>query len=219
MFLQWAGRLGAETEVVPVQLPGRETRMREEPYASLDELVGPCLGALAPFLDLPFCVYGHSMGSLIAYEFTRELVRRGLPQPRRLLASGRKAPHVTDDFPKLSYLSDPELLAGLEERYGAHFPDSMRELVELMLPTIRADVRLVDTYAHRPEPALAVPVSVFSGRDDASVPEDSARRWSELTRGPFDIQFFDGGHFFTTTAQDRFLEALRGALAEAGGAS
>ena len=94
IFRGWTALLPADLEVCPVQLPGREGRLREAPFTHMEPMVNALVDALQPYFDLPFVLFGHSMGAAIAFELTRELRRRGRPQPLHLFAAGRRAPHL-----------------------------------------------------------------------------------------------------------------------------
>src|SRR6202035_2395188 len=88
----WAAALPGDVEVCPVQLPGRESRLREPPFVSAERLVLALADALHPHLALPFAFFGHSMGAMLSFELARELRRRGRPLPVHLFVSGRRAP-------------------------------------------------------------------------------------------------------------------------------
>ncbi len=88
----WAQDLGRDMDVCYVQLPGRENRFREPPFTSPESLVDAVATSLAPWVDRPYILYGHSFGGIVAFEVARELRRRGLGEPRHFFASASRAP-------------------------------------------------------------------------------------------------------------------------------
>jgi surfactin synthase thioesterase subunit len=213
-FYRWKRALPA-VDVCPVLLPGREMRLAEPSLEDADGLVDDLLEAVAPYLDVPFAIFGHSMGALLAYEWALRLQDAGLRQPLCLFVSGRDAAHRPFGHRELHLLGDVEFVAELQRRYGgssAVLEDA--ELREVFLPILRADIRLVEGYRHEAEVLLTCPVMAFAGRDDRSVAEAGLTAWSELTRGSFAEQRFDGDHFYHSgVGQEALLRAIGERLA------
>src|SRR5215213_1931004 len=89
IYRLWPQNLPSEVEVCGAHLPGRGTRLREQPFTGLDALVDAAAEAIAPSLDKPFALFGHSMGAMISFELARRLCDQGRPQPTHLFVSGR----------------------------------------------------------------------------------------------------------------------------------
>ncbi|MGW4113681.1 thioesterase II family protein [Actinosynnema sp. NPDC004786] len=211
----WRGALGEDVEVCPVELPGRQTRLRERPVDRLGPLVDALASALGDELDVPYAVFGHSLGALVAFELARELRRRGAGEPRVLFASGGAAPRLPRLRRPVHDAPDDRVIALLKTLGG--LPDDVLdepELLRLFLPTIRADFAVFETYGYRPEPPLACPVVVFTGREDVEVPPARVAPWSAESTGPFASHVLPGGHFFVHTARPALLDLVRAALAE-----
>lgn len=214
-FRPWGrdGRLPARVELCCVQLPGRESRLREPPFVRVPPLLDALEEALAPELDRPFAFFGHSMGTIVAFELAHRLRERGGPEPRLLVMSGRQAPHLPDDDP-VHGLPDDELIARLRAYRGTP-PEVLAhpELMALVLPTLRADFELVETY-RPPEgrPPLAQPITVFGGEEDEDASAEELAAWGELTTGRCAVRTFPGGHFFVHEERDAVLAALGAAL-------
>lgn len=195
-FRPWEGAL-REAHVCPVQLPGREDRFPEEPFRTVGPLVDAALDALAPALRGPFAVYGHSVGALVAYEFTRALRRAGGPRPVHLFVSGRVAPQLRNPGSALHELPEPEFLRFVHSMGGipAHALRS-RAFAELIVPLLRADISVNETYAHREEEPLDLPLTALAGHEDPRVPTDWVRPWAAHTKREFAFHVLPGGHFF-----------------------
>lgn len=208
-FRGWADVLPAEVEVCPVQLPGRENRLAEPAFDHVEPLVAALADALEPYLDLPYALFGHSNGALIGFEAARALRARGRPLPAHFFASGRRAPDVASARPPIGDLPDEGFLADLRELGG--LPPALlehEELLGLLLPVLRADVRVNETYAFAEAPPLECPLTAYGGVADAKVTRESLEAWRRHASGPFVLRMFPGGHFFHQDGRDAFLRTL-----------
>jgi medium-chain acyl-[acyl-carrier-protein] hydrolase len=209
IFRDWAQDLPDFVEVCPVQLPGRENRFQEALLTCLEPLIEALAGELAPQLDPPFAFFGHSMGALVAFELARRLHRDGRPLPARLLVAGCGAPSIRTQDPPMHTLPDAEFrsrLRGLNGTPAAVFDDD--ELMELLLPNLRADIGLCETYTFIPGPRLTCPISAWGGLGDDTVSHRELDVWREHTIGPFRLRMLPGDHFFLRTAQPLLLRGL-----------
>jgi medium-chain acyl-[acyl-carrier-protein] hydrolase len=208
-FRGWQGDLPLSIESSPVQLPGRGARISEPPFESLHETVEALAHALSPFFDKPFAFFGHSMGALIALELSRRLRREKKALPLHLFVSGRRAPQCPDIEPPIHKLSDSDLIARLRRFNGTpHDALDHPELMQLMLPLLRADFSVCETYQYYEEPALDCPITVFGGIGDREVPAAALPPWREHTTAAFSLHMFPGDHFFLHTAQSDMLHLI-----------
>jgi medium-chain acyl-[acyl-carrier-protein] hydrolase len=207
-FRLWPAALPADVEVLAIELPGRETRMREPRFERLDPLVAALTDAVASRIEPPFAIYGHSLGSLVGFGFARELRRRGLPGPRHLFMSGRRAPQLPERS-ALATLPDRDLLAALRRMGG--IPEvvfAQPDLVAWYLPIIRADIRISELEVIADDAPLACPITAFGGLADELATPAEIEAWRSQTTAAFDHELFGGGHFFIQTARDGFLGSL-----------
>lgn len=217
VFRTWGKTLGQAVEVCPVQLPGRESRFRDAPYTDLSALVDVLAEQVGAYDDKPFALFGHSMGSLLAFELTRGLRRRGGPRPVALFVSAHRAPHLPLRRNPLCDLPEPEFIAGVRRLGG--FPEGVlesRELLDFLLPPLRADLALCDRYRHAPEAPLDCPFHLYAGRRDAEVMPYEVDAWREHTTGPAELRVFPGDHFFLRSDAEALLQAIRQGLAGQG---
>ncbi len=197
VYRAWADRLGDVAELWSVRLPGRELRLRETPYRRLSALVTDLADELAPYVHEPFVFYGHSMGALISFELCREFRRRGRPLPRHLIVSGRPAPHIAPPRSDRHEMSDEEFLEELRGLGGTQTEILQdEELCRLLMPCLRADFELCETYAYAEEEPLSCSISALGGTLDADVPAENIAAWKTHTRGEFRSGMMSGGHFF-----------------------
>ncbi len=209
LFQSWFRNLPRTVEVCPVQPPGRGHRLREQPFNRLEQLVQAAAEQLRPYFDLPFAFFGHSMGALISFELARLLRREGREQPRHLFVSGSNAPQLCSPDRLIHDLPEPELIEELLKLNGT--PREVLdhpELMELMLPIIRADMAVCETYAYKPEPPLDSAISAFGGLQDPDVPRQGVRAWESQTSSSFAMWMFEGDHFFLHQAQPQMLRII-----------
>ncbi|HEX8146868.1 MAG TPA: alpha/beta fold hydrolase [Pyrinomonadaceae bacterium] len=209
IYRQWPDGLPPDVEVCAVQLPGRGAHLRTPPHTRMGPLVAELGRELRPYFDRPFALFGHSMGAVIAFELARLLRRAGGPAPSHLFVSGRRAPQTTAP-PKHTYLlPDDELIEEVRGLNGTP-PEVLEheELMRLMLPMLRADFALIQTYEYVPEPPLDCPVTAFGGAHDEDVGREAIEAWREQTASSFAMQMFDDGHFFLNNLRPQLLQAV-----------
>jgi medium-chain acyl-[acyl-carrier-protein] hydrolase len=209
LFRDWERHLPQKVDVCPIRLPGRGARIAERPFTALPPLVHTLARALAPFRDIPFAVFGYSMGAVIAFELARCLRRGRDPGPVHLFPAGCRAPHWPEMSPPIHQLPDATLAAELVRRYGAASQIVQnRELMRIMLPTIRADFAICETYVHILEPPLPCPITVFGGICDSTVDPISLDAWRWHTDKGFSLRLLPGHHSFITNSRRPLLATI-----------
>jgi surfactin synthase thioesterase subunit len=215
VYRLWSAGLPEQVEVIALQLPGRESRLREPPLSSISQIVAAIVPEILPLLDRPYVFFGHSMGALLATELVRELTGRGIPPPEQLIVSGRRLPQVPDSEPAMASLPDEEFVAEINRRFGG-IPAQVRhdrELMELLLPALRADIAALES--HRPGEAtqLECPIAVFGGAEDPRVPREQLEAWRTATRAGFHLRMFPGDHFYLNPHRVQVLAQVSSILA------
>lgn len=208
MFRGWREGLPPEVDVWAAQLPGRENRVAERPLRRMGPLVDALYDAITKHLDLPYAFYGHSMGALVAYELAHRLRSAGAPEPAHLFLAAFRAPQLPNPNIRIYHLPDEVLKTVLRtEGTPQHILDN-EEIMRALLPTLRADIELCDTYEYRAESPLRVPISVFGGHQDVRVSRSDLEPWRAQAGGPFRLAMIPGSHFFLHSAQDLLLGEL-----------
>ena len=197
VFHKWSELLPSTVEICALELPGRGRRLFETPFTDIDLLL-PVLGPeLLPFLDIPFACFGHSLGARVAFEVCRWLRETAQLTPQHLWAAAARAPHLPPDVPPIHGLPDADFIFKLRRYSGT--PEEVLnnpELMTLMLPALKADFSLLETYQYRPAPQLACPITCFWGKQDEVAIQADVAAWQQHT-DMFSLEAVPGNHFFT----------------------
>ena len=212
-YHKWPATLPDGVEMWGIRLPGREIRLREPAHRQIDDMVADAAAALRPFLDRPFVIFGHSLGALLGYELVRHWRNEDGPQPHHLIVSGHRAPHRPPLQPKChqapdaAFLQRVRRLGGTQDKFFA-----MTELVEMMLPTLRADFAAWETYRYQEDEILDLPITAFGSTDDSEAQEIDIAAWRQHTNHDFNYQIFSGDHFYLQTNPEPLLKQIGGIL-------
>lgn len=176
---------------------------------SITEIVDHVVIEMRGHLALPYALFGHSMGAIVAFELARRLRDLGLPPPAHLYASGARAPHLPrapalHHLPHEAFVAGVVALGGLPAEIAAE-PD----LMEMLLPSLRADFTAIDTWSYSPAPPLGHPITALGGTDDPRVSPDHLAGWADHTTGAFRTRVFPGGHFYLDGHRAAVVDSLR----------
>ncbi|MGW5330074.1 thioesterase II family protein [Streptomyces sp. NPDC004014] len=203
--------LAPDAEMFAVQYPGRQDRRGEPCVDSVPALADAVVGELRRWQDRPLALFGHSMGSSVAFEVARRLEAEGIT-PAALFVSGRRSPRMIRDE-GIHRADDDVLIAHLARLSGTDariLGDP--ELMELILPAMRADYRAAETYRYTPGPPLRCPLYVITGDDDPQLSPAEARDWATHTTGAHELTVLPGGHFYLASHWSRVAELIRARL-------
>jgi medium-chain acyl-[acyl-carrier-protein] hydrolase len=220
-FRTWSGRLLPNVDPLVMVFPGRGPRLRETPATRLRELAASLASVVEGEGPRRLAFFGHSLGALLAFEIVRELTRRGAAPPIHLFVSSRRGPRLPEPGEDVHKLPDAEFVDEVQRRYDA-VPEEVRsepELMELLLPALRADFEMLETYEYVAEPPLECPITAISGLEDDRVPLESLQAWRDETVGPFRVRRFPGGHFYFRQADEELAQLVRLALVDGAGVS
>jgi surfactin synthase thioesterase subunit len=214
-FSKWEKELDPRIELRPIELAGRGRRIHEPLYGSLSAVIDDILAQTQYELrTASYCLLGHSMGSLIAWELAQRIMNNGWPGPRHIFFSGRGAPHIVRDDEKLYHrMNEIEFKKNVIELGGTprEFFDHP-ELLELFVPLLRNDFRIAETppcdEAVRP---LECNITVLMGKSDSHSVEE-CDGWKVHTNKLCTIHHFVGGHFFLYEAGNNIPELINNTL-------
>lgn len=208
-FNAWPSAFPDTVELHAVQLPGRESRYSELALNDAYEAARLLADAIEPYLDRYYVLFGYSMGALLAFEVIRELRRRGAPMPLQLFVGARRAPQLAATRPPLGRLPREAFLKMVSDYHDSP-PAAWQnpDLLEIVLPVLRADIALCEGYVYRREPPFDFPIQAFAGLRDGSAPLSAVQAWREQTTGEFALELFDGGHFFMNDSVARLQHVI-----------
>lgn len=215
IYAPWAAPLGSDVQLMAVQYPGRGDRFGETPVGSVREMSSFAAAELSRLTPAPFALFGHSLGAVVAYE-TAIMLRDTVASPLCLLVSGSAPPqHVGGGRTHLA--NDSELWSSVQQLGGIE-PEvaDNDELVDALLPVLRADISAHESYLMRPgRTPLSCPVHCYYGVGDPLVDEAQLPGWAEISTGPFTLRAREGGHFHLTADTDDLVADIRSCMNKA----
>jgi len=208
-YVAWSAELAPDIEVTAVCPPGRERHIGALPHHAMAPLIDALLPVIRPRLRPPYAFFGHSLGALVAFALALALEQEG-SGPERLLVSSAVPPHLPKHGPRVGRLDDDGLISKVASYHG--FPPGLSEspeLLRLVLPALRADIGIAETYSVAEGTRVRSPITAFGGLGDAGVPPHVLTGWRALTHGPFGLSLLPGGHFYLTAQRPSLLSAIR----------
>jgi surfactin synthase thioesterase subunit len=185
-----------DVTLTTIKLPGRDSRCDESRHVDADACVQGLADELDDLLSRPHILLGHSMGALLAYSLAQQRISRGMRAPESVIVAACCAPHLRGPVHHLPLGDDHQLAAELV-RYGGLPAEvlSRPEWLELLMPVVRDDLRICQSYRPSGEPPLPCPLHIFGGRDDPLAPPDTLAAWSHHSAQPHPVRVFAGDHF------------------------
>jgi surfactin synthase thioesterase subunit len=212
-FARWQNRFGSDISVIPVRLPGRETRLREERVVDGEQLSRELETELGPLLDRPYAFYGHSLGALVAYSFALHHHRAGGRPPEMLAVGACSAPHLGMPALEGAEVSEESVLSVMRASGGIAGQLLDRpQWLRLTMTIMRDDLLLARSLRAGAGDPLPCPVLAVSGQDDLLVPPGAVHAWSRYAPEGFRTGSVPGDHLFVRDAD--LADLLREALDE-----
>ncbi len=214
VYRNWPSRLPDTIDVLAVKLPGREDRFKEPPFTCLVTLAQTFADALVRYLDRPFAFFGHSVGALLAFEVAHALREKYQLTPAHLFVSANRAPHLPANGPPVHNLPKPAFIQYLRRLNGASEQILNGAYIQMLLPTLRADIAMSETYSCTHKRPLHCSISALGGLEDTTVSRQSLLAWARHTDSAFDLQMFQGAHFFLQSVEKEILDYVVRTLAD-----
>lgn len=207
-YVGWVKSLPEFVELIVVEPPGRAARMMEQPFDSMEALVDDLFPHFQKLTDVPYIFFGHSLGGRVAYEICLRCHRLGIQLPGHFIASASRAPHIIKQRKNIYDLPEAEFIDKLRSFNGT--PEEVltnTELMELLLPMLRADFEIADTYLANPLP-LDIPISVWAGTDDHEISKLDLQAWADCCNNQIEFEVMPGGHLFVDSHAAEVLAML-----------
>lgn len=210
IYRAWGKLFGSAVEVCPIQLPGRENRFSEPAFKEAQALAQALASQLQLYSDKPFVMYGHSMGALVAFELARVLQANGMTTPEALILGAHRAAHLPRTRETLYNLDDKTFIERLQ-RFGG-FPEEVlasADLLQFLMPTLKADFTLCDTYIYTEQEPLNCPIHIFTGDSDPEAPPAVMEAWRQHSSVYSQMHVFQAGHFFIRSDLEHVVDTLK----------
>ncbi|MFT6835288.1 MAG: medium-chain acyl-[acyl-carrier-protein] hydrolase [Francisellaceae bacterium] len=207
-FYPWIEKLNSNAELVLIHLPGRTTRFFEESYSSMDSLVNELVRIMPFLLDKPYVLFGHSLGSRVAFELVNQFTKLNIKLPIHFIASGSEAPSEKKCKETITYnLPDKEFIKELEDLGGT--PKELlenKELLDICLPALRADFQIAETYLFTNKVTFNIPLLIIGGSDD--IEYDKLILWQQFFQDTASVCIIPGDHFFIDSSSELTLNEV-----------
>ncbi|MCW8092486.1 thioesterase II family protein [Alteromonas sp. ASW11-130] len=207
-YIPWIEQFSSDIEFVLIQPPGRGVRIAEPPHNCMGALVSEILEHKKFVTKTPYIVFGHSLGSRVAYELCRQLNLLEMPLPEYFIASGSRAPHISSDKPHIHGLPKNDFIKELEQLNGT--PKELlenKELMDLFIPLLRADFKIAETYMAQ-EAKMPFPILVLHGREDVDIDPHQIAGWQDLSCIECTLVQLPGDHFFINEFRNEVIKQV-----------
>ncbi len=196
-FDTFSSYLSDKVDLLPINLPGRDQRLREQPFTRVEPLVESLIHEIQFYLDTPFAFWGHCVGAIIAFELAIAIQQRLNTPCLSFFASGCPAPQVVKVTSPYYDKHDDDFITEirkLNQDSNNNLPND--ETLKILLPGLRADFELYETYKLTHNEKLACPIIALGSKDDTRVDEIAIKSWQECSTKFFAYHSFTGNHFF-----------------------
>lgn len=209
-FYPWIKYFTGNIEILTIQLPGRGSSCNQTPMNTMEAVLKQLLKEFKDWIDKPFLLFGHSLGALIIFELSRRLAALSV-LPEHLIVSGCRAPHLSMRRKPISALPDKEFISELLNYNGT--PKELlehQELLELFLPSLRADFTIAENYRYLGlEDPLPCNITALTGDSDPNIYESDIKEWEKHTQQAFKYYVLPGDHFFINSAKLELIGIIK----------
>ncbi len=198
-YLPWKKYMSENIEPVFLEMQGRGIKSEQKMAADFETVVNRLYQEMtSEITDENYVIFGHSMGSLLAYELYYKIVSEGFRLPEEIILSGRLAPELcihmkkVSEYPEADFLKEVAVYGGLPEEIKKN-----KELRDYFVPIMRSDFKLIENYVYtNRHEMIHCNLTVLYGSKDYSTPSDEIVEWRKKAGKKFSCIEFPGGHFF-----------------------
>lgn len=214
-YNKWRLYMDKHIELIPLELAGRGRRVYDPLYNSIDEAIDDILKMIKSDLGHgPYAFFGHSMGAIMSYETALKIRQLNYPEPIHIFQSGRGAPDIPDAedhnyhlLPEEEFKTKIVEMGGTPKEFFEH-----PELMEMIMPMLRSDFKLAETYRLRTEVMpFDYDLSVMVGKDE-DVTAEQMFGWRKHTKKLCTLYYFEGEHFFLNDEVERVVSIINHTL-------
>ncbi|HKP57746.1 MAG TPA: thioesterase domain-containing protein [Polyangiales bacterium] len=214
IYRDWSADFPESIDVCAIEPPGRFPRRKERSIGDVFEFARSLQPALDPYLDLPFAIFGYSLGALMAFEVAREIRRQRKLEPVHLFAAAQKAPHMPYRSRAISREPTLSFVREIEQRYGSFDPlvKEDPETLAMVVDIMRADLGMLENYRYLEEEPFRCPILAIGGKDDVGILPKELEGWRIHTKGSFRADWCPGTHFFLRNHGQELRRLVRDAI-------
>ncbi|MCB2354681.1 thioesterase II family protein [Clostridium estertheticum] len=214
IYYNWKNYLHPSIQLVPIELKGRGNRFSEVFYENIEEAVDDILGYIKEkIVSDDYAIYGHSMGSLLAYELYYKISESNLRKPKHIFFSGYEAPSMIKKIENTYTLPDYDFMKKVMELGGTtEALINNQEILQIFLPIIRSDFKIVENYNYKKrEEKIKCGVSILNGKQDSISLEEIVAWKNHVCRG-IKVYNFEGNHFFMNNNVENITSIINATL-------
>ncbi|SDC52060.1 thioesterase II family protein [Shouchella lonarensis] len=216
IYFKWRSHLHHSIRLIPIELKGRGRRSDENLYKNVQEAVNDIFENNREEIENnPYAIYGHSMGSILAYELYYKVSNLNLRKPTHIFFSGYSAPNVTRVGEKLHTLSDSDFIDKVIGLGGT--PQELmdnQELMQLVTPMIRSDFKMIENYVYEKKAnKIECNISILNGKQD-TIALEKLLVWKDHTCKGFKMYHLEGDHFFLNHNMERIVSIINETIVE-----
>jgi medium-chain acyl-[acyl-carrier-protein] hydrolase len=210
VFRPWATEIPPDVELLAVQFPGRQKRIKEPPLRAVGEAVETLRPAVTSLVGRDTLFFGDCTGALVAYELIRALAAEGATLPRHLIVSCCRAPDLPPRHEPLYTLDDAKLTAEIHTLgFAPEWLLNDQATLRAFLPLLRCDFEMAEAYRYSCGAPLSIPITAIAGTRDRITPEGDVAAWRAHTSDTFRLMHMEASHDLAQTHLQEVTGLLR----------
>ncbi|WP_017416375.1 thioesterase II family protein [Clostridium tunisiense] len=214
IFYKWKDFLDPKIEFCPIELKGRGKRIGDGAYENIEEAVEDVFNNMKEKItDSEYAIFGHSLGSLLAFELYYKISEKGMRRPKHIFFSGCKDPSCESVEEKVHNLPNEVFIDRIIQLDGT--PEELKrhkEILAMFVPMLRSDFKICETYKYtEKKEKIKCDISLLNGIKDPNAPKDGSS-WEKYSCREIKSYIFQGNHFFINNSMERITEIVNDTL-------